>query len=45
MQFSSSSERWFNPSIGLLTQVELLNAGNEVIAEEKATLTEINTAS
>lgn len=45
MQFSSSSERWFNPSIGLLTQVELLNAENTVIAEEKATLTEINKAS
>lgn len=45
MQFSSSSERWFNPSIGLLTQVELLNAENTVIAEEKATLTKINKAS
>ena len=45
MHFSSTTERWFNPSIGLLTQIELLNAEGAVITEEKATLTAINQAS
>ena len=42
MHFSTSSQRWFNPSIGLISQIELLESEGVDPIEEKATLTSID---
>lgn len=44
MEFESSAERWFNPALGLIEQVELLKAEQTQISEEKATLSKIEKA-
>ncbi|CAH1546354.1 conserved hypothetical protein [Vibrio jasicida] len=44
MEFETSAERWFNPALGLIEQVELLKAEQTQISEEKATLSKIEKA-
>lgn len=44
MEFETSAERWFNPVLGLIKQVELLKAEQTQISEEKATLSKIEKA-
>ncbi|UQA52151.1 MULTISPECIES: hypothetical protein [Vibrio] len=44
MEFETSAERWFNPALGLIEQVELLKAEQAQISEEKATLSKIEKA-
>ncbi|CAE6923631.1 hypothetical protein ACOMICROBIO_NCLOACGD_02913 [Vibrio sp. B1ASS3] len=44
MEFETSAERWFNPALGLIEQVELLKTEQTQISEEKATLSKIEKA-
>ncbi|WP_061038719.1 hypothetical protein [Vibrio coralliirubri] len=41
-QFGTSSERWFNPSIGLIEQIELMSVEQSTIEESAAILTSIS---
>ncbi|MEZ8604906.1 hypothetical protein [Vibrio splendidus] len=41
-EFSTSSERWFNPSIGLIEQIELMSVEQSTIEESAAILTSIS---
>ncbi|MGF1848145.1 hypothetical protein [Vibrio lentus] len=41
-EFGTSSERWFNPSIGLIEQIELMSVEQSTIEESAAVLTSIN---
>lgn len=41
-EFGSSSERWFNPSIGLIEQIELMSVEQSNIEESAARLTSIS---
>ncbi|MDF4268827.1 hypothetical protein P3449_19220 [Vibrio parahaemolyticus] len=43
MEFATSAERWFNPSLGLIEQIELLKVQQVQINEEKVQLTAIET--
>lgn len=43
MEFATSAERWFNPSLGLIEQTELLKVQQVQINEEKVQLTAIET--
>ncbi|WP_029830393.1 hypothetical protein [Vibrio parahaemolyticus] len=43
MEFATSAERWFNPSLGLIEQIELLKVQQVQINEEKVLLTAIET--
>ncbi|MBM5026398.1 hypothetical protein HYO12_15400 [Vibrio parahaemolyticus] len=43
MEFATSAERWFNPSLGLIEQIELLKVQQVQINEEKVRLTAIET--
>ncbi|AMG05408.1 hypothetical protein WJ038_03315 [Vibrio parahaemolyticus] len=43
MEFATSAERWFNPSLGLIEQVELLKVQQVQINEENVQLTAIET--
>ncbi|WP_210472374.1 hypothetical protein [Vibrio crassostreae] len=41
-EFGTSSERWFNPSIGLIEQIELMSVEQSAIEESAASLTSIS---
>ncbi|MEZ8745086.1 hypothetical protein AB4369_20310 [Vibrio sp. 10N.261.49.A5] len=41
-EFGTSSERWFNPSIGLIEQIELMSVEQSTIEESAAILTSIS---
>ncbi|MDA0143022.1 hypothetical protein GL177_13960 [Vibrio toranzoniae] len=41
-EFGTSSERWFNPSIGLIEQIELMSVEQSTTEESAAVLTSIN---
>ena len=41
-EFGTSSERWFNPSIGLIEQIELMSVEQSTIEESAASLTSIS---
>ncbi|MCK8076296.1 hypothetical protein MSG34_09020 [Vibrio sp. 1CM2L] len=41
-EFGTSSERWFNPSIGLIEQIELMSVEQSTIEESAAVLTSIS---
>ncbi|CDU00920.1 hypothetical protein VCR31J2_90084 [Vibrio coralliirubri] len=41
-EFGTSSERWFNPSIGLIEQIELISVEQSTIEESAAVLTSIS---
>ncbi|CAG19255.1 hypothetical protein [Photobacterium profundum] len=41
MEFATSAERWFNPSFGLIEQIERQKVEQIQISEEKATITAI----
>ncbi|MEZ9183666.1 hypothetical protein AB4158_05685 [Vibrio splendidus] len=41
-EFGTSSERWFNPSIGLIEQIELMSVKQSTIEESAAVLTSIS---
>ncbi|GAM69956.1 hypothetical protein JCM19236_5254 [Vibrio sp. JCM 19236] len=41
MEFVTTAERWFNPNLGLIQQIEIIKAENSHISEEKATLSKI----
>lgn len=41
MEFETSAERWFNPSLGLIELIELQKVDQIQISEEKATITAI----
>ncbi|OQQ08918.1 hypothetical protein BK411_06925 [Vibrio splendidus] len=41
-EFGTSSERWFNPSIGLIEQIELMSVEQSTIEESTAILTSIS---
>lgn len=41
MEFVTTAERWFNPSLGLIQQIEIIKVENRHISEEKATLSNI----
>ncbi|MDH5977420.1 hypothetical protein L8R98_11600 [Vibrio splendidus] len=41
-EFGTSSERWFNPSIGLIEQIELISVEQSTIEESAAILTSIS---
>ncbi|MFB9143854.1 hypothetical protein ACFFUO_13915 [Vibrio artabrorum] len=41
-EFGTSSERWFNPSIGLIKQIELMSVEQSMIEESAAILTSIS---
>ncbi len=40
-EFSTSSERWFNPTIGLIEQIELMSVEQSTIEKSAAKLTAI----
>ena len=41
-EFGTSSERWFNPTIGLIEQIELMSVEQSAIEESAASLTSIS---
>lgn len=41
-EFGTSSERWFNPTIGLIEQIELMSVEQSTIEESAAVLTSIS---
>ncbi|MEZ8189109.1 hypothetical protein [Vibrio sp. 1F279] len=43
-EFGTTSERWFNPSIGLIEQIELMSVEQSTIQESTAKLTSIEKA-